>query len=238
MSTKYTKIFSIPDATSTVLTDLTRNLLRASTYSNDINDLGDLYAFSYQHFMDALDARNGAFDEEEMGGGKMSNDELIERVTFLFDQADADGNGYLDRQEFKEVFKSLKNELGLSNKMVKQIMAEADENDDGVIEYKEFVPIAVDVINVLEAKQDFEAQKAMDAEDAVEDAKVSLPQAKPQAKPLVSTLPNPLPSLSGLLAARHAQGDAGGDAQDCLFEGGQGQIRVLGQEGVQGLLEG
>lgn len=134
-------------------------------------------------------------------------------VSFLFDQADADGNGVLDRAEFKAVFVALKSELGLSNKAIKQvrpcccvvvassntrrvehppnpppyphpslpqIMAEADENDDGVIEYREFVPIAVDVINVIEAKREFEEKKAADAEDAVEDAKDFLLHGMPR----------------------------------------------------------
>lgn len=56
----------------------------------------------------------------------------------------------------------LQDELGLSNKVIKQIMAEADENDDGVIEYREFVPMAVDVINIIEAKQDYKENVEMD----------------------------------------------------------------------------
>ena len=50
----------------------------------------------------------------------------------------------------------------MSNKVIKQIMAEADENDDGVIEYREFVPMAVDVINIIEAKQDYKENVEMD----------------------------------------------------------------------------
>lgn len=37
---------------------------------------------------------------------------------------------------------------GLSTKHVLKIMAEADNNDDGVIEYKEFLPIAIELIQV------------------------------------------------------------------------------------------
>ena len=181
MASAYTKKFSFPPQTSEVLTNLTQALLRASTYSDDLNDIGDLYAFSYQHFMDAIEARANVGQGDEYGGEqRMSNDELIDKVTSLFLAADADGNGYLDRQEFKAVFESLKGELGLSNKMIKQIMSEADENDDGVIEYREFVPIACDVINLLEAKRDIEEQKAMEDIDAVEDAKDFLLHGMPR----------------------------------------------------------
>ena len=122
--------------------------------------------------------------EAEYGGGepapKMSNDQLIERVASLFSQADADGNGFLDRKEFKQVFVSLKEELGLSNKVIKQIMAEADENDDGAIEYREFVPMAVDVINVMEAKADYKENQMLDKEEALEDAKDFLLHGMPR----------------------------------------------------------
>ena len=131
-----------------------------------------MYAYSYTYFMEQLERRRDA--EAPLDGGeavnRMSNEELLERVGVLFDQADADGNGYLDRKEFKNVFMSLKEELQLSNMIIKQIMAEADENDDGVIEYGEFVPVAVDVINMIEAKRDYEQNKELDKEDAKEDA--------------------------------------------------------------------
>ena len=44
-------------------------------------------------------------------------------------------------------------ELGLSKKDARAIMAEADENDDGV-EYREFVPIMVEIIHGIKAKTD------------------------------------------------------------------------------------
>jgi Ca2+-binding EF-hand superfamily protein len=134
--------------------------------------------------MDALEARamnaSAGGGDEGGEGMRMSNDELLERVTYLFNAADVDGNGYLDRQEFKSVFESLKTELGLSNKAIKQIMAEADENDDGVIEYAEFVPIACDVINMLEAKKDLEVQRELEKADAVDDAKDFLLHGMPR----------------------------------------------------------
>lgn len=39
-------------------------------------------------------------------------------------------------------------EIGLTSNDVLKIMAEADNNDDGVIEYKEFLPVATEIIQV------------------------------------------------------------------------------------------
>ena len=48
-----------------------------------------------------------------------------------FREFDVDGNGYLDRREFKTVMSSA--ELDLSAKDIRQIMAQCDENGDGQI---------------------------------------------------------------------------------------------------------
>ena len=45
-------------------------------------------------------------------------------------------------------------------------MAECDENDDGVIEYREFMPIMVDLISAARARDEAEAQREMDEMDA------------------------------------------------------------------------
>lgn len=37
-------------------------------------------------------------------------------------------------------------DVGLTTKHVLKVMAEADDNDDGVIEYKEFLPVAMEII--------------------------------------------------------------------------------------------
>lgn len=39
-------------------------------------------------------------------------------------------------------------EIGLKPRDILQIMAEADDNDDGVIEYQEFLPFAAEIIQV------------------------------------------------------------------------------------------
>jgi len=94
-----------------VLTNLTREILRTSSYSSQLNSAEDLSAFAYSYFMDALAAEQ---QESPVNDGVMSTEDLIQKVEVLFVNADADGNGVLDRKEFKQIFQSLKDELGLS----------------------------------------------------------------------------------------------------------------------------
>ena len=49
-----------------------------------------------------------------------------------------------------------------------------------MIEYREFVPMAVDVINIIEAKQDYKDNLEMDKIEAVEDAKDFLLHGMPR----------------------------------------------------------
>jgi hypothetical protein len=51
----------------------------------------------------------------------------------LFRAADTDNIGTLDRSEFAAVLKHQR--LGLSDRMIDRMLAETDDNDDGVIQY-------------------------------------------------------------------------------------------------------
>lgn len=46
------------------------------------------------------------------------------------------------------MFELIGSEIGLTSVDVLHIMAEADNNDDGVIEYREFIPVATEIIHV------------------------------------------------------------------------------------------
>jgi hypothetical protein len=41
---------------------------------------------------------------------------------------------------------------GCAHRQIREVMCEADENDDGVIEYKEFVPFMVDIIQGMQVR--------------------------------------------------------------------------------------
>lgn len=51
-----------------------------------------------------------------------------------FKNADSNGDGTLDRHEFAEVLASSR--LSLGQQVIDRVLAEADDNDDGVIQYK------------------------------------------------------------------------------------------------------
>lgn len=92
----------------------------------------------------------------------------------MFRHADMDKSGFLDRRELKSVFIKLRDDLGLSDKDIRLLMAEADENEDGVIDYEEFCHIAVDVLESIYAKMDYEAELAYRMAYAREDASEQL----------------------------------------------------------------
>lgn len=61
----------------------------------------------------------------------------------LFQDADADGNGYLDADEFSDLL--LNSAFGFTKTDVELIMRSHDANQDGVIIYREFIPVAIDL---------------------------------------------------------------------------------------------
>ena len=74
----------------------------------------------------------------------MSRDELDWMLRSVFERCDADGSGYLDRKEFTKALKSA--EVGLTKKEINLLLSEVDFNDDGVIEYAEFVPVCFEIL--------------------------------------------------------------------------------------------
>ena len=68
----------------------------------------------------------------------------------LFKEADQDGNGYLDHEEFIQLMETA--DLGLKKQELHMLLAEADENSDGNISYAEFVPLAVEVVQMIRLK--------------------------------------------------------------------------------------
>lgn len=47
-----------------------------------------------------------------------------------------------------KVFELFGVEIGLTSRDILNILAEADSNDDGAIDYKEFLPVAAELIQV------------------------------------------------------------------------------------------
>ena len=75
---------------------------------------------------------------------KKKNRKLIHRAIVLrtrirrtFNELDRDGNGYISKEEFKGVMR--KQSVKYTERHINALMAEADKNGDGKIDYDEFV---------------------------------------------------------------------------------------------------
>merc|ERR550537_1249020 len=74
----------------------------------------------------------------------------------LFHKYDRDGNQFLDPQEFKALMEDLQERLDFPKDEVFRFLAEADMNSDGMIEYEEFIPLALQIIQGMYAKKRLE----------------------------------------------------------------------------------
>ena len=110
-------------------------------------------------------------DEEEDDGmpGLPNTSELAEIILTTFQQADTEGKGFLEFDEFRNLFLGLSDQLSLTEKDIEFLMDESDMNQDGVIEYNEFIPLCVDLIESMYAKTSAEVAEA-EADSAAHDA--------------------------------------------------------------------
>jgi Ca2+-binding EF-hand superfamily protein len=84
----------------------------------------------------------------------------------MFQEADAENNGYLTYDEFQTLMERI--EVGISSQELRFVIAEADENENGFIDYHEFVPLAVDMIQAFRARARAKSTQEL-MESAVED---------------------------------------------------------------------
>jgi Ca2+-binding EF-hand superfamily protein len=68
----------------------------------------------------------------------------------MFQFADKDQSGNLSYQEFSDAFKKLS--YGLSDEDIQIMIAIADENNDGMIEWEEFIPVGLMAIKTFLAR--------------------------------------------------------------------------------------
>jgi len=181
MSSRYQKAFTIPEGFPSILKSFTREILR----SQPVN----IYEFGARYFAELVEANNAALQQAEFEEGglvaeertifDMDDAELQDFILDIFLQFDADASGYLDRKEFKKCLQSA--ELGnLGKKEIRRIMSEADENDDGVLEYREFVPVMVEIVHGLKAKAEAAAAKEEAEEEAREAVEMHLLHGMPR----------------------------------------------------------
>jgi len=178
---RYQKVFAIPEGFPSLLKGFVREVLREQP--------SDLLAFGASHFAalrDAGDARDGAAAGGHPQGAPppqghvsaLTHEELEEVVVDLFRRFDADGSGALDRHEFKACLQDAG--LGLRKRDVNRIMAQVDADDDGVVSYAEFMPLAVEVLASRQAADDALTEQHERERAATARAEAALARALPE----------------------------------------------------------
>merc|ERR1711988_261700 len=162
MTSRYRKPFRYPDGFADVLRDFTREVLREQPKS--IPDFGAAY-FENLLRQDA-EMQQDDLDASSMPT-RMSPEELQEFLASIFVEADQDGSGTLSYKEFKEVINT--SNLKFDKNEIRRMLMEADSNEDGYIDYNEFLPIGVDIVQAIFARREAE-EAARNANEAAQEA--------------------------------------------------------------------
>jgi Ca2+-binding EF-hand superfamily protein len=174
MSSKFAKQFQVPPEFPEILKDFTREVLR-----NQPTNINEFAAKYFDCLAQGLPAGapigvggggGGAcfgpnFNDDEDG---MSLEEVESIVKDLFKKYDADDSGFLDPSEFKALMVDLQQRLEFPADEIYRFFAEADMNADGEIEYEEFIPLALQIIQSMYAKKNLEHHMA-EVRENVED---------------------------------------------------------------------
>eukprot|EP00939_MAST-03C_sp_MAST-3C-sp1_P001269 g1269.t1 len=82
---------------------------------------------------------------------RLNKKKMATAAMTLFKDADEDGNGVLDAVEVRQIFRALASDLGLQSRtqvvdITNAVMKEADLSGDGLLNYEEFLPVALEII--------------------------------------------------------------------------------------------
>lgn len=83
-------------------------------------------------------------------GSEVDLKELTDMLLKLFKETDLDGTGSLTYSEFQMLMEKI--DLGISPQELNFVICEADEDENGAVDYQEFVPLAVDLIQSFRAR--------------------------------------------------------------------------------------
>jgi Ca2+-binding EF-hand superfamily protein len=164
MSSKFAKQYQIPPEFPDILKDFAREVLR-----NQPANINEFAAKYFDCLAQGLPAEGPGGDVA--GGGdepEMSLDEVETIIQDLFHKYDGDGNGYLDPTEFKSLMQDLQQRMEFPKDEIYRFLAEADMNEDGKIEYEEFIPLALQIVQGMYAKKRLE-QHISDIDQHAED---------------------------------------------------------------------
>jgi len=164
MSSKFAKQYQIPPEFPDILKDFAREVLR-----NQPSNINEFAAKYFDCLAQGLPAEGqggevGAADGEP----EMSLDEVETIIQDLFHKYDGDGNGFLDPSEFKSLMNDLQQRMDFPPDEIYRFLAEADMNEDGMIEYEEFIPLALQIVQGMYAKKRLE-QHITDIDQHAED---------------------------------------------------------------------
>ena len=96
--------------------------------------------------------------------GNLSPEQLQDSLTQIFSTADADGSGFLDAAEFESCM--LQMDLGLSRNDVRAVLSEVGTGGNGKVDYRSFVPVALDILVEVTARElESQAKRRRRAED-------------------------------------------------------------------------
>merc|ERR1711959_5829 len=162
MTSRYRKPFRYPEGFADVLRDFTREVLREQP--NSIPEFGAAY---FDRILRQSAEQQIMASEQGSGPERMTPEQLQEYLAGVFIEADVDGSGTLSYKEFKRVIETA--QFGFSKEEVRRMLMEGDENDDGTIDYNEFLPIGVEIVQSIYAKNEARAAKEQ-MENEVENA--------------------------------------------------------------------
>jgi len=163
MSSKFAKQYQIPPEFPDILKDFAREVLR-----NQPANINEFAAKYFDCLAQGLPAEIGADFSAGGGDAEMSLDEVEQIIQDLFAKYDADSNGYLDPTEFKSLMADLQQRMDFPPDEIFRFLAEADMNEDGMIEYEEFIPLALQIVQGMYAKKRLE-QHISDVDQHAED---------------------------------------------------------------------
>jgi len=151
MASKFAVHYGIPKEFPEVLKAFTREVLRVQP--QNINE------FAVKYFERKA---QGVAENETAGGGTgmgpaVDVGDVENIVRDLFKRYDEDNSKSLDPREFKTLMSDLQNRMGFPPDEIYRFLAEADQNADGMIEYEEFIPLALQIVQSIYAKKALEA---------------------------------------------------------------------------------
>jgi Ca2+-binding EF-hand superfamily protein len=135
---------------------LTMGEMHALFASADIHHLGSLrfadFSEFFSHNLLSLERErhirilHNAIHSKDDRSAAESTDDNLAHISSLFKIADVDKTGSLTRDEFVNVLKSL--ELNVSNLELDILLSEIDSNNNGLIDFDEFLPVCTELLKV------------------------------------------------------------------------------------------